>query len=126
MNVLALERRITVAIAWLTALSGIALVFVPPKLLALLTTQPPDATDVHLFAIVGIFMAVVGGLLASAMRRPHALATVLPWSTLQKFLAAAFVAWGIMRGVLSPLGWPIAAIDFASGLLFLDLRRRLG
>jgi hypothetical protein len=125
MNALVLERRIAFAIAVLTALSGIALVFAPPKLLALLTVLPPDTADLHLFAIVGMFMAVVGGLLGHALHRPLALPTVLPWSTLQKFLAAVFVAWGIWRGVLGPLGWPIAAIDFATALLFLDLRRRL-
>lgn len=125
MNVLVLERRLALFIAVLTALSGIALIVVPPSLLALLTVAPPDAADRHLFAIVGMFMAVVGGLLGHALHRPLALPTLLPWSTLQKFLAAVFVAWGIWRGVLGPLGWPIAAIDFATALLFLDLRRRL-
>lgn len=125
MNLLVLERRIAFFIAVLTALSGVALIVAPPSLLALLTVSPPDAADRHLFAIVGMFMAVVGGLLGHALQRPLALPTLLPWSTLQKFLAAVFVAWGIWRGVLGPLGWPIAVIDFSTALLFLDLRRRL-
>jgi hypothetical protein len=126
MDALTLERRLTTAIAVLTAVTGFSQVVAAQPMLAIIATAPPDAADGHLFSTVGMFMVVVAGALLHALHRPHALHMVLLWSVAQKLLAAAFVAWGISRGVFQPLAWIVAVFDFGSGLLFLDLRRRLG
>ncbi|WP_157721052.1 hypothetical protein [Burkholderia ubonensis] len=40
--------------------------------------------------------------------------------------ASMFVAWGVMHGVFIWAALPVAVFDGASGLLYLDLRRRGG
>ena len=80
----------------------------------------------HFFRIVGMFMVLFGGALLHAQRRREALALVLLWASWQKLLAAALVGWGVGRGVFASPALLVAGFDFASGLLFLDLRRRGG
>ena len=49
----------------------------------------------------------------------------LAWCAAQKVGAAAAVAIGVRRRVLSRAALGVAAFDFASGLLILDYRRRM-
>jgi len=67
-----------------------------------------------------------GGAVLHAQARPQALSVVLLWAALQKIAASLLVGWGTRRGVFAPLALLVAGFDFASGLLFLDLRRRGG
>lgn len=133
MDVPALERRAVAGIAAVTVATGAAQVAVAPQLLAIIAT--PAASQAaplasHLFATVGMFMVLFGGATLHALWRPGALQVVLRvvllWGCLQKLLAAVLVAWGVARGVFAPLALAVAAFDFASGLLYLDLRRRAG
>ncbi|KWI56518.1 hypothetical protein WM05_06835 [Burkholderia ubonensis] len=75
---------------------------------------------------LGMFMVLFGGSLLHAQRATGALSVVLLWGACQKLLAAAFVAWGVMHGVFVYAALLVAAFDGASGLLYLDLRRRGG
>lgn len=126
MDALLLERRAAAAIAGITVLTGAAQMVAGGPLLSLIALSPPDLAAAHLFATVGMFMVLFGGALLHAQRRREALDVVLLWSSLQKLLAAALVAWGVGRGVFGSPALLVAGFDFASGLLFLDLRRRGG
>ena len=125
MNTLLLERKAATFIAVVTVLTGGSQMVMPAALLPLLGV-PPTPAAAQLFATVGMFMVLFGGALLHAQHTPAALPLVLLWAALQKLGAAALVAWGVSRGVFAPLALAVAAFDFASGLLFLDLRRRGG
>ncbi|WP_322064381.1 hypothetical protein [Burkholderia ubonensis] len=126
MDVLSVERRMTTAIAAITVLTGASQVLVPGGLAALISAAPPDGLGAQLFATVGMFMVLFGGSLLHAQRATGALSVVLLWGACQKLLASAFVAWGVMHGVFVYAALLVAAFDGASGLLYLDLRRRGG
>jgi hypothetical protein len=125
MELLTLERRATTIIAWITVLTGAAQLAFPARLLPFLNVDP-TASAAQLFATVGMFMVLFGGAVLHAQVNRAALPVVLLWAGLQKLGAAALVSWGVMQGVFSPLALLVAAFDFASGVLFFDLRRRGG
>ena len=125
MDVLILERRASTIIAWITVLTGASQLAFPAWLLPFLNVDPtPSAAQ--LFATVGMFMVLFGGALLHAQVNRAALPVVLLWAGLQKLGAAALVGWGVSQGVFAPLALLVAAFDFASGVLFFDLRRRGG
>lgn len=123
MELLTLERRAVAAIAAITVLTGASQMAAGALLLAWIAPAP-SLTAAHLFATVGMFMVLFGAATLHAQRRREALPLVLLWGCLQKLLASVLVAWGVGRGVFAPLALLVAAFDFASGLLYLDLRRR--
>jgi hypothetical protein len=129
MDLLTLERRAVTVIAWITVLTGASQWVAGAPLLSLIAPLLPGVTNVtgaHLFSTVGMFMVLSGGITLHAQRCRAALPVVLWWSSAQKLLAAAFVVWGVGRGAFLPIALLVAAFDFASGLLYLDLRRREG
>ena len=126
MNVTTWEVRISGWLAALTVFTGAAQIVFPGQLLPIISAATPDAPDRHLFATVGMFMVLFGSTLLHALRQTGALPLVLLWAAMQKISAAAFVAWGVHSGVFLPLALLVAGFDLASGLLFADLRRRLG
>lgn len=123
MEILALERRVVATIAAITIVTGAAQVVAGRLLLSLIAPSAPEGAA-HLFATVGMFMVLFGGATLHAQHRREALSVVLLWGCLQKLLASALVAWGVGRGAFVPLALLVAAADFASGLLYLDLQRR--
>ena len=125
MNTLVLERRATAVIAGITVLTGASQMALPAALLPLLHVDPTPAAC-QLFATVGMFMVLFGCAVLHAQKRPEALPVVLLWAALQKFGASILVAWGVGHGVFAALALLVATFDFASGLLFIDLRRRGG
>jgi hypothetical protein len=125
MDALKLERWLTRLIAGITILTGAIQLIWPAGLLPLLGVEVSAATA-QLFGTVGVFMMLFGGAVLHAQARPQALSVVLLWAALQKIAASLLVGWGTRRGVFAPLALLVAGFDFASGLLFLDLRRRGG
>ncbi|ROH87190.1 hypothetical protein ED236_05825 [Pseudomethylobacillus aquaticus] len=124
MKLIALERCLTAWISWLTALTGAAQMLVPSLLLPLLGITA-TAEAAHLFVTVGMFMVLFGGALVHALRVPGALPLVLYWSAWQKLGAAVLVGLGVWLEVFAPVAWLVAAFDFATAVLYLDLGRRL-
>jgi hypothetical protein len=125
MELLTLERRATSIIAWITVLTGASQLAFPARLLPFLNVDP-TAGAAQLFATVGMFMVLFGGAVLHAQAQRAALSVVLLWAGLQKIGAAVLVGWAVSRSVFAPLALLVAAFDFASGVLFFDLRRRGG
>jgi hypothetical protein len=118
------ERRALEAVAWLTVASG-ALQAVVPRLTLDRLSPRPDPLGTHMFATVGMFMTVSGGVLAASLHLPAASRKgPLAWCAAQKIGAAVAVAIGVRRRILSPLALAVASFDLASGLITLDYRRR--
>jgi hypothetical protein len=120
-----MERRVLEAIAVATVASGAAQIALPGVMLRTLGTEDSPAVR-QTWATIGMFMTVVGGLSFAGLRQPEQARQVLLWTSAQKLAAAGAVAIGVRRRVFSPLALPVAGFDFASGLLGLHYRSRLG
>jgi hypothetical protein len=111
------------AIAVLTLVSGVGQLLVPGLVLHLLSASATP-TDRHLFATVGMFMAVVGGLLLQAMLNDTGQRAVVPWVGAQKLGASGAVALGVHLGVFGPVALLVASFDLLSaGIAFCYWRR---
>ena len=104
------------AIAVGTFLSGIVLIAAQRIVLDLLSA-PTTTSDRLFFAIIGMFMAIVGGTLSQALLQPEPTRYVVGWSALQKLGAAAAMSLAVALAVFSYYGVVLAAFDFCSGLL---------
>ncbi len=106
-------------ISVITILSGVVQMALPGVILAFMSAQI-DPTTKHLFAIVGMFMALFGGLWLHALTRPDAQPVVSLWASLQKIGAFAAVGLGVLHQVFSPLALAVAGFDLLTGLIGLS------
>ncbi|NKY40007.1 hypothetical protein [Cellulomonas septica] len=105
-----------VVIGWITVASGAVQMLVPSFVLSLLGAAE-DATAQQLFATVGMFMVVVGGLLLTTLSRPRHDPDVVLWAGVQKAAASVAVLVGVARGVFDPLALGVAAFDLLTAVL---------
>lgn len=118
---LALALRV---VAGVTVLTGAVQVVAPAFVLARLGATT-DATASHLFATVGMFMVVVGGLLATTLARPRHDPDVVLWAAVQKAGAALAVGVGVARGTFDALALGVAAFDLLTAVVLVVHLRRL-
>jgi hypothetical protein len=104
------------AIAAGTFLSGLVLIAVPGVVLDLLGA-PTRTSDKLFFAIIGLFMAVVGGALTHTLLRPPPSPIVVGWSALQKLGASIAMSFAVALDVFSSAGFGLVAFDFLSAVL---------
>jgi hypothetical protein len=104
------------AIAAGTFLSGLALIAFPGLVLDLLGA-PTGTSDKLFFGIIGMFMAVVGGLLTHTLLRPPPNVLVVGWSALQKLGASVAMSLAVVLDVFSLAGLGLVLFDFLSALL---------
>ncbi len=108
--------RIIAAIAAITLLSGLGQLLMPGFVLRIVGAEVVPATQ-HFFAIVGMFMALFGGMVLHALFSARHHRIVLLWAALQKGGAFGAVTLGVSSGIFSPLAMGVAFFDLASGLL---------
>jgi hypothetical protein len=119
-------RLVLLAIAAVTVVTGACQMVAPGPVLELLSTDSARSSSLsrHLFATVGMFMIVIGGLLAQQLLSPGAPAFPLLWVGLQKFGAFALVTAGVARDLFTGLALLVALFDLATaGLCWLLWRR---
>lgn len=109
-------RAAVAAIAAVTVISGLVQLIAPGFVLGVIDAES-TATTRHFFAIVGMFMAIVGGLLLHVLLVERDERTVVLWGTVQKLGASVAVGVGVARGVFGGLALLIAAFDLFSGVL---------
>lgn len=104
------------AIAALTVLSGLLQLVKPQWVLAIVGADITP-TSKHFFGIVGMFMALFGGMLwqALAAKRPQPLPVF--WCGLQKLGATVAVGLGVSRDLFSWLALGVAGFDLFSCIL---------
>ena len=83
-----------------------------------------DATAKHFFAIVGMFMAIVGGLVLQSLYQQRAQRMVIGWGSVQKLGASIAVGVGVINDVFGPLALLVAGFDALSFVLMAILARR--
>lgn len=117
-------KFIVAAIAAITVVSGLSQLIAPGFVLGIIDADS-SATSRHFFAIVGMFMAVIGGLTLHAVWTAIGEHPVMLWAALQKFGAFAAVGLGVGRGVFGVLALSIALFDLLSAGLYLWQWRRI-
>lgn len=109
-------HRIVLALAVITLLSGLVQVFLPGPLLGILSVEN-TATSRQLFATIGMFMAIIGGLLFQVLWTRAQAHVLVFWTGLQKFGASVAVSIGVAHGLFSLLALFIAGFDLLSGIV---------
>ena len=114
-----------VAVAFITLISGLVQMLAPSFMLGFIGKELPTASSAHFFGIVGMFMALFGGMLIHAIYSAVTNKQVVLWSALQKFGAFIAVSIGVFNGLFSILAMSVAVFDLFSGLLFIVYLRVL-
>lgn len=117
-------RSVLLVIGVLTVVSGLGQLLVPGVVLDLLGGES-TATTRHFFAIVGMFMVIVGGLLVHGLLRPPTPDYVVMWVGLQKLGAFGAVGLAVWHGLFSSLALLVAFFDLATAVLCAVMWRRL-
>ena len=116
-------RAVVAAVAGLTVLSGLGQLVLPGVVLDALGAESTP-TSRHFFAIVGMFMAVVGGVTLQALLADPPPYVVL-WCAVQKAGAVAAVTVGVARDLFAGIALLVAAFDLLSAVLAGLLWRRM-
>ena len=110
-------RIILLLISLSTLLSGAIQVFAPAMVLNFVGAAV-DGTTKQLFATIGMFMFLFGGMMIHALYHEDDNRVVVIWSALQKLGASFIVFIGILKGIFLPVAGMVAAFDLVSGILF--------
>jgi uncharacterized protein YjeT (DUF2065 family) len=109
---------IVIAISVITIISGLTQVFMPATVLKVIGADITASTR-HLFGIVGMFMALFGGMLIHSIYSAHTSKVVVFWCAMQKLGAFVAVTLGVINGLFSWMALSVSIFDLFSGLLFL-------
>ena len=110
-------RTVILLIAIVTIFSGMMQVIAPAFVLHFVGVQIDDATK-QLFATIGMFMFLFGGMMVHALYDVNDNRVVIIWSALQKLGASIAVGIGILYGIFALPAAGVALFDFCSGILF--------
>lgn len=117
-------RAAVAAVAALTVLSGLGQLALPGVVLNALGAESTPTTR-HFFAIVGMFMAVVGAVTLHALVGTDPPDYVVLWCAAQKAGAVAAVTLGVARDLFGGLALAVAGFDLLSAVLAALLWHRL-
>lgn len=115
---------LTIVIAATTIAAGVVQIAAPGFVLDLLDASSTPSTR-HFFAIVGMFMGVIGGALLHALLMPGDHRVLLTWAAVQKFGAFVAVSVGVINDIFSGLGIAVALNDLLSAGVILWYLRSL-
>lgn len=113
-----LLQLLIVIISAASALSGLIQMISPAFILGLVGGNA-SPTALHLFAIVGMFMLLFGGLMLSTVYAAVPNRATVFWCAMQKLGASVAVILGICHGIFQLPAAAIAAFDGVSGIVFL-------
>lgn len=116
-------RLIILLISVATLFLGAIQVVVPAFVLNFVGAEI-DTTTKQLFATIGMFMFLFGGMMIHALYHEDNNRVVVIWSGLQKLGASIAVFIGIFNGVFIPIAAGVAIFDLLSGLLFFYYLRK--
>ena len=109
-------RAVVAGVAALTVVSGLDQLLLPGVVLDALGAESTPTTR-HFFAIVGMFMAVVGGVTLQALLSADPPPYVVMWCALQKAGAVAAVTVGVARDLFGGVALLVAGFDLLSAVL---------
>jgi hypothetical protein len=103
-------------IAVLTIVSGLVQLFDPSFVLGTMSAEA-TATSKHFFGIVGMFMALFGGMTLHALLSAVENRIVFTWAGAQKLGASIAVGLGVMNGIFSSVALLVAGFDLATAVV---------
>lgn len=116
-------RVIILLISIATLFSGAMQVVAPAFVLNFVGAEIDTSTK-QLFATIGMFMFLFGGMMIHALYNEDNNRVVIIWSGLQKLGASVAVFIGIFNGVFVPIAAGVALFDLLSALLFFYYLRK--
>jgi len=117
-------RLINLAIAVLTILSGLLQIIAPAFVLRMVGVEITPTTS-QLFATIGMFMLMFGGLMVHALYSVQQNNAAVLWAALQKLGASLAVFIGIYHQLFSPVAASVASFDLISFILLIVYYRNL-
>ena len=118
-----LLRRILIAIAAITVVTGLTQLIAPGWALGFIASDV-SPLGAHFFATVGMFMVITGAMFLQSLLAHSAERAIPLWIGVQKAAACALVAWAVLRGLLAPIAYAVAAFDGATAVLAFAYWRR--
>ncbi len=117
-------RLVLLLIAITTIFSGLMQVISPSFVLKFVGVEI-DPTTQQLFATIGMFMVLFGGLMVHALYSIQANGAAVLWCALQKLGASVAVFIGIAHHLFAPIAGLVASFDLLSGILIFIFYRNL-
>ena len=117
-------RLLLILIAATTIVSGAAQLFAPDFLLSFIAKEKSPLT-LQFFATVGMFMLITGAMFLQGLLKRSSETAIPLWIGVQKAAAAGLVAWAIMRGLLLPIAYGVAAFDAITAIMTFAFWHRL-
>jgi len=108
---------IVLGISVVTVISGVSQIIKPEFVLDVIGAEISPLSN-HLFAIVGMFMALFGSLMVHTVYQTHTSKTAVFWCAMQKLGAFIAVSLGVFQGLFSWLAMGVAIFDLLSAGLF--------
>ena len=109
---------LVIIISLITILSGLIQIIMPAFVLDIIGAETSPISS-HLFAIVGMFMALFGGLMLHTVYSAHTSREAVLWCAFQKLGAFAAVSLGVTHGLFDFIAIGVALFDLFSGILFI-------
>ena len=103
-------------ISVLTIVSGLVQLLAPGFVLGMLSAEATPASK-HFFGIVGMFMALFGGMTVNALLSTVEQRIVFYWAGAQKFGACVAVTLSVLNGIFSPLALLVAGFDLSTAVV---------
>jgi hypothetical protein len=110
-------RILILVISLCTMVAGLLQTVNPGMVLHLVEADASQFPS-HLFATIGMFMLLFGGLAVHSLYSAYPDHVALFWCALQKAGAAIAVIIGMMKGVFGHMAGFVAAFDCLSAVLF--------
>ncbi|HEY2583670.1 MAG TPA: hypothetical protein VGI43_17805 [Mucilaginibacter sp.] len=117
-------RIINLAIAVITIISGLMQLIAPSFVLNSVGVEITPTTK-QLFATIGMFMIMFGGLIVQALYSVQQNGAAILWGALQKIGASLAVFIGIFHHLFSPVAALVASFDFVSFILLIIYYRNI-
>jgi len=109
-------KVLVLLIAVITFISGVVQMIAPAMVLEFIGAEATEYTS-HFFSIIGMFMALFGGLIIHSLYSVQENKAALFWSGLQKIGAALAVGIGVQKGIFAAIALSVAIFDALSGLI---------
>ena len=109
---------LVILISLITILTGFVQMVMPSFVLNFIGAEVSPISS-HLFAIVGMFMVLFGGLMTHTVYSAHTSREAVLWCAFQKLGAFVAVGLGVINGLFALIAIGVAIFDLFSGLLFM-------
>ena len=107
-----------VGISAITIISGLAQMIAPGFVLGFVGADS-TAISKHFFAIIGMFMALFGGMLLNTLFSRTQQPIVVLWAGIQKFGAVIAVSLGTFTHIFSKTALLVGGFDLLSGIIII-------